>query len=78
MYLLFLIIPVLIFVFILIYCNYKNKKNRIVIPTNDIEMGDSISVKTEETVISEINKENPYKVIKEVIEFLIIETEKIK
>ena len=48
----------------------------MVIPNNDIEMGDNMSDKTEETQISNDKRENPYVEIKKVIEFLITETEK--
>ena len=39
-------------------------------------MGDNVSVKTDETQISNVKKENPYAEIKKVIEHLIVETEK--
>ena len=76
LYLLFLIIPVSLMIIVCFHYFYRSKKNRIVIPNNDIEMGDNVSVKTDETVISKIKKENPYVEIKKVIEHLIVETEK--
>jgi len=76
LYLLFLIIPVSLMIIVCFHYFYRSKKNRIVIPNNDIEMGDNVSVKTDETQISKVKKENPYAEIKKVIEHLIVETEK--
>ena len=76
LYILFLIIPVSFMIIVCICYFYKSKKNRMVIPNNDIEMGDNMSDKTEETQISNDKRENPYVEIKKVIEFLITETEK--
>ena len=76
LYLLFLIIPVSLMIIVCFHYFYRSKKNRIVIPDNDIEMGDNMSVKTDETLISNVKKENPYVEIKKVIEHLIVETEK--
>jgi hypothetical protein len=71
-----LIIPVLILILGLIYYNYRNKRFKTVIPKNDIEMGDNMSIKTDETVMAEVRNDNPLIEIKKVIEHLIVETEK--
>jgi len=76
LYLLLLIIPVLILILGLIYYNYRNKRFKTVIPKNDIEMGDNMSIKTDETVMAEVRNDNPLIEIKKVIEHLIVETEK--
>ena len=54
---------------------YKNRRKKLIIPNNDIEMGDNMSDKTEKTQIAQ-KRENPYVEVKKVVEKLVGDTEK--